>query len=154
MITYDLLEPSEDLNASLDSLSKRFAPLHSESWAKNKAAAYDRPYDVNVGVLSAMWMDKSLRIFMAYDDGKPVGYLTGIVFRPIPYRASVFQVEDWYARGNEDIEDGLFSYLRGVLRILGCDELWVAQGTSERLPQIPAGWRRANAFIHYRYVKE
>ncbi len=40
--TYDLFEPSDNNDESLDRLSKEFAPLHVKSWEKVKHRHYNK----------------------------------------------------------------------------------------------------------------
>lgn len=141
---YDLLEPPADLNEALDTLTRVFAPLYTKSWAEEKAARKGNPpFDMNVNVLVSMWFSKALKIIMAYDDdGSPAGYLMGMVFRPLPYRATVFQVEDWYAQTlRAETITGLFDYLQNALRFIGADELWVSHGEGEWVPPL-AAWKK------------
>lgn len=153
---YDMLEPLSDLNASLDLLTSVFAPIYTENWAQNRAKLFGNPaFDMNVNVFAHMWFSKAMRIFVAYgDDGKAAGYLLGMVFRPLTHEASIFQIEDWYARnGNHDIICGLFEYMQEALRFIGIDELWISHDQHEALPVLDSMWRRQGSTIIDRYVK-
>lgn len=155
-VTYDILEPMPDLNASLDLLTGVFAPIYTENWVQNKAAEYGSPaFDMNVNVFANMWFSKAMRIFMAYgDNGKAAGYLIGVSFRPLTHQASIFQVEDWYARDySEEVVKGLFEYMQTALRFIGVDELWVSHRQHTQVPPLDNIWRRQGATIIDRYVK-
>lgn len=155
-VRYDILEPMSDLNASLDLLTSVFAPIYTEHWVKDIAPTRDnRPFDMNVNVFANMWFSKALRIFMAYgDDGKAAGYLLGMAFRPLPYQASIFQVEEWYARNhNQEVVRGLFDYMQTALRFIGIDELWISHSQHEVSPVLDNIWRRQGSTIIDRYVK-
>lgn len=152
--TYDLFEPSEDNERSLDRLSKEFAPLHMQAWEKAKRPNYNKPYDMNVGAFANMWLSHALKIFMAYEDGtKPVGFLTGFVYRPLPYNATVFQVEDWFTNNNKDVEDGLFDYLYEAMRMLGCTEMVMTLDNNAKARDIGPEWHLHNEFKTLRYVR-
>lgn len=156
MMNYDMLEPLADLNASLDLLTGVFAPIYTEHWVKDEAPLRGNPpFDMNVNAFAQMWFAKTLRIFIAYgDDKKVAGYLIGLVFRPLPYQASIFQVEDWYARENrQEVIDGLFEYMNTALRFMGVDELWISHNERRTTPRIDNMWRRLGATIIDRYGK-
>lgn len=152
---YDMLEPLSDLNASLDLLTGVFAPIYTEHWVKDEAPLRGNPpFDMNVNAFAQMWFAKTLRIFMAYEDKRAAGYIIGLVFRPLPYQASVFQVEDWYAReNNREVVKGLFDYLETGLKFMGIDELWISHNERMALPPVSHLWQRRGATIIDRYGK-
>lgn len=153
---YDTLDPLPDLNASLDMLTATFAPLYTEHWVKDEAPLIGNPvFNMNVNVFAQMWFSKALRIFMAYDDaGKATGYLIGMAFRPLAYQASVFQVEDWYAKNDDAVVvDGLFEFMQTALKFMGVDELWISYSRHQRIPTLPAPWHKRGTTTIDRYVK-
>lgn len=152
--TYDLFEPANDRDKALDKLLKDFAPLHMAAWEKHKRSVYKRDYDLNVTTFVAMWLNKNLKIFMAYDGDKAVGYLTGIVYRPLEYLATAFQVDDWYTGDSPVIEAGLFDYLHDALRLMGCDELLVPQGVHAELPQVGTAWEKTSETKIVRFTRK
>lgn len=152
--TYDLFEPINDRDKALERLLKDFAPLHMEAWEKRKRAKYKRDYDLNVTTFVAMWLNKNLKIFMAYDGDKSVGYLTGLTYRPMEYMATAFQVDDWYTNDSPVIEAGLFDYLHDALRLMGCDELLIPQDGQDELPQIGDAWEKASETRLVRFVRK
>lgn len=152
-ITYDLFEPGASNDESLDKLTKDFAPLHMRAWQQAKQSFYDKAYDLNVAAFANMWLARVLKIFMAYRDGTPVGYLTGIAFRPLQYQASTFQVEDWFSDNNVEVEEGLFAYMKTAVRFLGCDEILVTNGKHQPVPELGEGWTRKNQTVTTRYVR-
>lgn len=156
MFTYDLLEPSTDLNEALDTLTTAFAPLYTDSWVKEKAPLKGNPpFDMNVNTFVNMWFSKAMKIVMAYEDGTPVGYLMGMVFRPLPYRATVFQVEDWYAsKDRTQVIGELFHYTQNALRFIGVDELWVSHGPNEWVPPLAGGWAKTGSTITDCYKRD
>lgn len=134
----DLLEPIGDIEAAVNRLREELLPLHAKAWAA-KAANVGKNYDFNAVPFVQMWIDKTLRVFMAYDGDKPVGYIIGITYRPMTYMAQVFSVEDWYTPEAE-VETALFDYMRSALRFIGCDEIVITQGIGDRVPPI-TGWK-------------
>lgn len=151
--TYDLFEPSANSDESLERLTREFAPLHMRSWEQSKKPHYDRAYDLNVGAFANMWLSKSLKIFMAYEAAKPVGFLMGYLFRPMQYNATTFQVEDWFTGNNQEVEDGLFDYLHTAMRFMGCDELLIMTDLNEPYRDIGPEWHPRNSFKMVRYVR-
>ena len=152
--TYDLFEPSNNNDESLDRLTREFAPLHMKSWSETKQRHYGKQYDLNVAAFASMWLTKSLKIFMAYEEGKPVGFLIGYHFRPMQYQATVFQVEDWYSGGNREVEEGLFEYMYEGLRFMGVDEVLITVGANEQPIDLGPGWKVASTFKHVRYTRK
>lgn len=150
---YDILEPDSDRNKAIDDLSAALGTLYVDSWSRDKEPEYHKPFSLNVAAFAQLWFMQSLRLFIAYDDDKPVGFLIGMVFRPLPYEASVFQVEDWYASGIDEVERGLFDFATSAVRFMGCDEVWVADRV-DRDPKPMKGWREANTFKYHRFTKE
>lgn len=150
--TYDLLEPSDDLDKSLDVLSKNLSKLYYESWEADKRANYDRAFNLNINAFAQMWFNRHLKIFMAYDEyNEPIGFLIGMTFRPLPYEANVFQVEDWFTRHNMQVEQELFKFVEQAIRFIGCDEIWCADKAG-RMPPF-SNWKEANVFQLRRYLK-
>lgn len=128
MAYYDLFLPSMNLDTSLDSLSSKIGAIYQEAWtAEHKALFNDKPFDLHVNLFADLWFGKQLRLFMAYDDTthEPIGFLIGILFRPMQYKAGILQIDDWYTRGDKEVERGLFKYVAEALRYIGCDEAWI-----------------------------
>lgn len=150
---YDLLEPNTDRNKAIDDLTAAIGMLYAESWNRDKESTYRKPFSLNFAAFTQLWFSSALKLFVAYDDDKPVGFLIGMVFRPLPYDASVFQVEDWYSAGIDELERGLFDYAMHALRFIGCDEVWVADKV-DRSPAAMKGWRESNTFLYHRFIKE
>lgn len=155
IVTYDMLEPLPDLNASLDLLTSVFAPLYTECWIKDKAPSRGNPpFDMNVNVFAQMWFSKAMRIFMAYDSGAPTGYLLCMTFRPLTHQASILQVEDWYEKNNNTrVIVGLFDYMQTAAKFMGVDELWISHSNHEDTPKLNELWHKRGSTIIDRYVK-
>lgn len=153
--TIDILEPDDDINIAVDNLGNEIGKLYAESWREDKEPHYKKPFSLNVAAFAQMWYAKTLKIFIAYDERhEPVGYLIGMVFRPLPYEASIFKVEDWYTRGDTRLEEALFAHAAQAIRYIGCDELWVADDAGDRIPPVPVAWVEENKFTLRRYKKK
>lgn len=155
MLTYESLMPVDDPQASLDLLTDKFAKIYTESWFAEKAAQHPgKQYNMNVNVFAHMWMQKALRIFLAYDNGQPCGYLIGMMFRPLTHQTTVFQVEDWYAKDKrEDIVYGLYDYMQTAADFLSVDELWIAHGANETYPALQSKWKDKGGTMIDCYVR-
>lgn len=152
MVDYDILMPDKDYNVALDALNEALGTIYAESWAKDKQDTYGKPFNMNLATFAQLWFDSALKIFVAREDGKVVGFMVGMVFRPLPYDASVFQIEDWYStRG--DVVRGLFDYAVQAIRFIGCDEIWIAD-RADREPVIDSPvWKEHNRFLFRRYTR-
>lgn len=149
----DLFDPSDDANASVDKLGDTIGNLYAELWDKHKKQHYgNAPFNLNVQVFVNLWLSRSMKIFMVYeDDGAPIGFLMGVPLRPFTYEAQVFQIEDWYARTPE-AEKALLDYARQAVRLLGCDEVWCITEPGRPL-NLDRGWVQQGACYMERWVR-
>lgn len=152
--TIDILEADKDLNKALDQLGENLAELYRDCWDETKKTTYDnKPFDLHIEAFARLWLNKVMKIFMAYDDKrKPVGFLIGMVFRPLPYNASVFQIEDWFTRGDKDMEHALFNHVGMALKHIGCDEVWINDG-GPKDPPLGSLWVERRSFNIRRYTR-
>ncbi len=152
MIDYDILMPDSDYNKALETLSDVLSDIYTESWVKDKQATYGKPFNMNLATFAQLWFNSALKIFIASDNGKTVGFMVGMVFRPLPYDASVFQIEDWYS-ADPTVVKGLFDYAVQAIRFIGCDEIWIAD-RADREPVINSAiWKEHNRFLFRRYTR-
>lgn len=152
----DILEPEGEPTQALEKLTGVLPDMHARAWAKDKQQYYpNRAYSPNIQALSQMWLDRVMKVFVAYDrtTNQPVGFLMGIVFRPIPYQASVFQIEDWFSDGDKEVENTLFKYMKDALRFLGCNEIWLSGVQGDTPDIMDSKWKKSNIFIVERYEK-
>lgn len=154
MRTYDLLEPTDNAEESINKLTSVFAPLYTDSWVAEKSKLYgDPPFNMNVGTFAAMWMSKAMRIFIGYRDMRPAGYIVGILFRPFTHERSIFQVEDWFAPDDDILLAGLFDYMQTALRFMSVDELRISLGPHDKLPPLGPQWKEAMQTRTLHFVK-
>ena len=153
----DIFEPSGDVNESLERLSKVFAPLYGRAWEEDKKATYEgKPFDPSIPTIARMWLDKALKIFIVYDGpmGKPIGFLMGAVFRPMPYQANVFQIDDWYTGGDPVMQDILFGHVKQAIRYIGCDEIWMTDNIGRVPDMSDTTWKLSNEFSMKRFTRK
>lgn len=155
----DILEPAKDLDASLERLSSTVGVLYRDCWNATKRERYgDKPFDLNINAFVNMWFSNALKLFIAYDatTKKPVGFLAGLVLRPLPYNANVFQIEEYYALGGlEDrVEPLLIDHAVQAMKFIGTDEVWISRDSAGKSPKLPEQWKLANEFVLFRYTKE
>lgn len=152
MRTYDILEPTDNADESLKKLTEIFAPLHTAMWVAEQSKLYnDPPYSLNVGVLAAMWMSKTMKIFIGYRDMQPAGFITGLQFRPLTHQRTIYQVDDWFVPDDDVLRDGLFDYMQQALRFMGVDELILAVPPNRVLPPLGPTWKETytTKLVHY-----
>lgn len=153
----DILEPSKDLNTAVDQLGTKIGDLYREAWDKHMKANYnDKPFSLNATVFVNMWLSGIIKLFMVYNkaDNTPVGFLVGMTFRPMPYEANVFQIEDWYVRDeHRDAERVLLDHVVNAVRYMSCDEIWAPNDNSGNAPSLGSKWKKANTFGRHRYIK-
>lgn len=151
----DIFDPQSDINAALDSLGRNIGKLYAEAWAANKQKDYDdKPFDLHINSFANMWIEGHLKIFFVYDDQtkEAIGFLVGAVFRPLPFKANVFHVQEYYARGGADVEKALLDHVVKAIRILGCDEVWM-EIYPHRNVDLGSAWKHGRDFTMRRYAK-
>jgi hypothetical protein len=110
-VEYELLEPTSNPQKDVEKLAVEFVDILIEFWEKvGKNHFGADKLDVLPLSLAQLWSSRNLRIFMAHEDGKPVGFLMGTHVRPFFYEELVFQVEAYYGRTPE-IEAGLLAFV-------------------------------------------
>lgn len=150
---YELLEPSADPNASFDKLTRVFSPLYTESWTRDKAPARGIAFDLNVGAFANLWLSKTLRIFIAYDDNsQPIGYLIGILYRPLTHNVNVFQIEDWYIKDGQS-SHGMFEHVYSVMPYMGVDEIQIQHRAEEYFTPPEGKWQKVSTVTTYNFKK-
>ena len=152
----DILEPKQDLAASVKIASEVVAPLYQKHWQENQQPYYGKPFDLHAQLFLDLWFTGGSKIFLARQldaDKPPIGFLLGLTFRPVQYNAHVFQVQEWYSAGRDDVAAALFSHAIDALRFIGCDELWVSQSAAAMPELVDKAWRKACDFTITRYVK-
>lgn len=154
----DILEPDKDLNKAVDQLGNTISVLYRRSWDEDKKGTHnDKPFSLNIGAFVDMWSNGVLKLFIVYkkQGNEPVGFLIGLTFRPLPYEAHVFQVEDWYVmpEHREAAEQLLFDHTMQAVRYMSCDEVWTSGDVKGDAPNLSGGWKRMNCFHRYRFVK-
>lgn len=133
---FDMIVPGGDIEASAKKLAQWLFPMYQKAWKANGGDSSFGPFNMNMFAFMNNWAAKNFRVFAAYgDDGEPCGFLVGCVFRPIPYEASVFQVEEWWVEGGDDAKRSLFAYVLDAVKFMGCDELWVGGGNGVLPPE-------------------
>lgn len=153
----DLLEPVRDLNKALDLLGNAVGRLYQKHWDEEQKKHYnDKPFNLNVQAFAQMWYNGDIKVFIVRkrDTNEPVGFLSGVVFRPMAYHATVFSIQDWYTGTDKEMETELFNYVSKAIRLLNCDELWVSQPGVGEPPVVPSAWKLQQNFSMRRYIKE
>ena len=150
----DILEPKQDPEESVRLASTVLAPLYQKCWQEEQEPYYGKPFDLHAQLFLDLWFTGGSKIFLARRRGsdEAIGFLVGMLFRPIQYNAHVFQVQDWYAGGRADVEQELFDHVVSALRFIGCDEIWVGRSLKSA-PSLGSSWKKANDFSITRYVK-
>ena len=155
MITADILEPpAERGDEALESMGSIVVPLMSEAWKRNGSFYGGKLFSLNAPALAQMWLSGDLKLFIAYtEDREPVGYLAGIVYRPLQYEARVFQITEWWSRVPE-AEPVLFAAALNAMRFLGVPEAFATLRAGESLPKLPSRWKESGRQEQIRLVKE
>lgn len=152
----DILEPDIDLNKAIDTLGRVLGPMLGKAWENKRKAYDDKPFNLNVNVFTQLWINKDMKIFVAYDDNNNnnvVGFLTGTAYRPMQYSARVFQIQDWYTGNRPEVEKALFSFLSEAVKFLGTDEILISNTEGEGIPNIPGNWKEETVITTRRFVK-
>ena len=152
----DILESTDDQNESVDKFVRGIAPLYQKSWAQIKSKYYPgRAFDLNIVAIADMWYKGQLKVFVAMDtDTKElIGFLAGVVYRPLYFDARLFHVQDWYANNDPQMERDLFDYMVKSIRILGCNELWI-QEEADLLSVDMTAWELKGQYVMKRFTRK
>lgn len=123
----ELFEPDmKDLDSTVRRLSDSFGTLFMEMWEQRKKYYNDKPLELHIAAYMNLLCNGAIKLFILYDQSKtPVGFLSAIMFRPLPYNATVFQIQFVYARGGVEVEQKIINEVLDSVKILGCDEIWM-----------------------------
>lgn len=151
-IRYEYIDTPKTTEDALTFMQHTLMPLIEEGWEKHGRQIYNEPLTFNVTSFVQMWMFGGLVVVAAYEGNQPVGYLFGIRFVPIPFKANVLQTEMWYGKTDE-IEAGLFDYLLTIIKFMDIKEVRMTSDV-HKMRELPTPWTQVNKFELYRYVKE
>ena len=155
MITADILEvPEGDKSAALEAMGRAVAPLMAKAWEADRKFFGDRPFNLNAQAMAQLWLSGDLKIFVAYDEKRePVGYLSGVVYRPLQYETRAFAIQSWWAPDGE-AKAVLFGTALDAMKFLGVPEAFAVLRDGESLPALPAKWKESGRQMQVRLVKE
>lgn len=125
MIEYRTLKTPDDEAVALVTMQD-FMGLLAEYWHKNGKSVYGKPLALEAQQFAHAWTYGSIIIMMAYEDGKPVGFLMGVMNRAITHDSKMLQIEKWYGKTPE-IERGLLNHLYSRLNDLQRTEVVVPE---------------------------
>ena len=155
MITADILEvPVGDKSAAPEAMGRAVAPLMAKAWESDRKFFGDKPFSLNAQAMAQLWLSGDLKIFVAYDERQePVGYLSGVVYRPLQYETRTFAIQSWWAPTDE-AKAVLFKTALDAMKFLGVPEAFAVLRDGERIPALPARWRETGRQEQVRLVKE
>ena len=141
MITADILEvPEGDKSAALEAMGRAVAPLMAKAWESDRKFFGDRPFSLNAQAMAQLWLSGDLKLFVAYDERQePVGYLSGVVYRPLQYETRAFAIQSWWSPTDE---------------AKGVPEAFAVLRYGESLPALPPKWKESGRQSQVRLVKE
>jgi hypothetical protein len=107
-----MLESAGDARQDVEMLAKYVGPLIDAFWRDRGHAWYGTgDWSVQAVPLAQLWMDRTMVIVVAEDDGKPAGFLLGIHLTPLFTKYSVFHVEAYYGTTPE-ADKAMLDFLR------------------------------------------
>lgn len=101
-----------------------FGPLLEEN-LQREAESTGRTVALDIEAFVTMWRQRGLCVIMAYDNGKPVGFAVGFIFRPVFFDCVNLHIERRMAL-TMDADQALLAYIKTCAPILGVDELYFA----------------------------
>lgn len=147
---YKFIEPPRDNQKAVAFMQDTMMPLLMEYWEKEGLSQFKRTFNFNVVSFVQMWLMGSLLIIIAYDNGKPAGFILGLRFVPVLFDARALQIEVSYTP-TEELRKGIYEYLMTIVGFMGIDELWA---DPESLPDGVVTWPVASGYSVTRYVKD
>lgn len=148
-IRYDYVDMPKTTEEAVKFIQSTLTPLVSEYWTEHGSKIYEKPLQFNIMSFIQMWMLGGCVLIVAYDDTTPVGFLLGVRFTPMLFKAAVIQTEVWYGR-TPDVERGLFEYLTSITKFMDVNEIWVMSDVGGHVT-IP--WEKRNTFTLDQFVR-
>lgn len=149
-IRYEYMDMPKTTEQAVSFMQNQLMPLIDEYWDKRGKDIYEKPLRFNVMSFVQMWMLGGCVLVMAYDGDKPVGFLLGIRFTPILFKAAVVQTEVWYGVTDE-VERGLFEYLSTITKFMDVEEIWVMSDVGS---EAHMNWNKRATFTVDQYVRK
>lgn len=120
-------------------------PLLNEHWEKQGKSFYNNNLVFNYEAFINLWITGALVLVTARENDNVVGVFVGISHSPVMIsNKKVLQVENCYGKTDE-IEIGLYNYIKSISDILGYDELWLATDANKSSSAVSAGFNRVNS---------
>lgn len=150
-ITYQIVSCPKEVDKAVALMRDEIDPLFFDFWEAKGKPFYKEDYSLGIFAFTQMWNLKTIKLVVAYQDNKPVGFLLGISFSPILFASrNIIQIEACYGDTSE-IEKGLFDYFMTLTPILEIDEVWIS---SDAGLNYKPEWEKRNTITVDRYVKE
>lgn len=153
MITVDLVEPTPTKpTEAVEVLRESVFPMYLRFWEENIQANYNKLFNPHIALFIEMWFGGGLRILIAKDNDKTVGFAVCVLFRPLQYQASVLQVHDLYDGKNMAVTKALIDYIEQMAKMLNCDEIWYDQHNTNAM--FSARWQEQQPMTIRRFIKQ
>jgi hypothetical protein len=111
-VTCRILEPTGDPKVDVNTLASNVGTLLDQFWKDRGKAWYgEEEWHVQAVPLAQLWMDRTMKIVCAEEDGKPAGFLLGLHLSPLFTRSTQLHVEAYYGTTPE-VDRALLDYLR------------------------------------------
>jgi len=149
-LTYKYIPAPKTVESGIQYLQNELVPMFDEYWTRHGEKIYGEPAALQIPNLFVMWKHGGLAVVIAYENNKPVGFMFGIRFCPVTYRANALQLELWHCRDAE-VEQGMFNYLFELMPLQDITEFRITSDVPLRA-KIP--WKKKNTFTLERYMKE
>lgn len=88
---------------------------------------------LDVPAFMAAWEQRGITFIMAYEDGKPVGFMVGFVYHPLFYPKSVMLIERWYTESHAVTEE-IFKYLLQILPVMQLAQVHISEHPAQKIP--------------------
>lgn len=149
---FDILNPEQGSEEAIQNLANTLGEILVKAWDKDGKDTYGKPFNLNVVALIQTWLSGSLKVFVAYDNDKPVGFALGINFRPMQFTCNVLSIDTFYAE-TEEAERGLLAYISDAVRFLGVEEVWFTK-PKDRVSLKLDGWEPKESLELCRLIKK
>jgi hypothetical protein len=115
-VTCRILEPQGDPRRDVETLALNVGSLIDGFWKKSGRAWYGpAEWSVQALPMAQLWLDRSMVIISASEDGKPAGFLMGIHLGPLFTSQKAFHVEAYYGVTPE-AEKAILDFLKDAFR--------------------------------------
>lgn len=153
MVSVHLLEANpNDMDSSIRKLTEEFIPAFTEHWQNGYEEFFEARPSLFIQLFVNMWVHGDLKLVLAKEGVKTVGFFIAMPFRPMEYEARVLNITDFWCNGDIAVQRALSLYAEDMAKLLACNEVWY-DGLAKLPPTFSPQWKLMQPQYIYRLVR-